>query len=243
MHDDRREVTHLSSPSDDTSRIPTQPSPTTQPSPAQPSPTQPSATDRASTRRRELRAAITNVALDLVLARGLDDVTVDEIARAANVSRRTFFNYFPTKAAACMPGTFPPDREAVHLFFSDRTIPTLTAVGRLLWRQVAMAHQESAEFDRFHDMWRREPALRPEVHAILTQTEAQVATLIARRDGLDRGSVESATVAAASIAILRVAVEQWRTDESPEQLEHRIRDAFEAVARSMELDSGSGNTE
>lgn len=204
---------------------------------ARPDPSR-STPDRARTRRRELREAITSVALDLVTERGLDAVTVDEIARAANVSRRTFFNYFPSKVAACMPGTFPPDKEAVQLFFSDRSVPTLTAVGRLLWRQVAMAHQETPEFDRFHDMWRREQSIRPELHAILARTETELATLIARRDGLATDAAQSATVAAASIAILRVAVEQWRTDEAPELLEHRIREAFEAVAHSMELAPG-----
>lgn len=195
---------------------------------------EPAGADRARTRRRELREAISTVALDLVVDRGLDDVTVDEIARAANVSRRTFFNYFPSKAAACIPGTFPPDREAVKLFLTDRSVPTLTAVGRLLWRQVAMAHQATPEFDRFHDMWRREQGIRPEVYAILSRTEAELATLIARRDCYPADAVESATVAAASIAILRVAVEQWRTDESPALLEHRIRAAFEAVAESLQ---------
>ncbi len=190
-------------------------------------------TGRAEARRLEIRSAIASAAMGLVVERGLDDVTVDEIARAANVSRRTFFNYFPSKAAACIPETFPPDREAVELFLTDHSLPTMTAVGRLLWRQVAMAQQETPSFVRFHDMWRREQGVRAEIHAVLARTESELAALIAKREGTARGAVEPATVAAASIAIVRVAVEQWRTDESPEMLEHRIREAFEAVARSL----------
>ena len=85
--------------------------------PATAAPATTAATAAASTnRRRESRARISSVTLELVLERGLDDVTVDEIARAANVSRRTFFNYFPSKVAACIPYTPPAEPEAVTVF-------------------------------------------------------------------------------------------------------------------------------
>lgn len=188
--------------------------------------------------RASLKRAISSAALDLVLERGLDAVTVDEIARTANVSRRTFFNYFPSKAAACIPATFPTDTEAVRQFLSDRSEPTLTAVGRMLWRQVALARRTNPEFDRFHDMWRHEQSVRPEIYAVLARTETVLAGTIARRDGTDTDAPAPRAVAAAAMAILRVAVEQWRTDESHDLLEVRVREAFEGVARAMEPRDG-----
>jgi AcrR family transcriptional regulator len=56
-------------------------------------------------RRRESWRALQAAAIALVGSRGLARVTVDDIAEAAGVSRRTFFNHFPTKAAAL----FDPD--------------------------------------------------------------------------------------------------------------------------------------
>src|ERR1700679_1890276 len=56
-------------------------------------------------RRRRTQRALQNAAIALVGRRGLAEVTVEEIAAAAGVSRRTFFNHFPTKAAAL----FDPD--------------------------------------------------------------------------------------------------------------------------------------
>src|SRR3954470_833181 len=47
--------------------------------------------------RRQLRRALSSAAVDLFVANGYEATTVDEIAAAAGVGRRTFFRYFETK--------------------------------------------------------------------------------------------------------------------------------------------------
>ena len=61
--------------------------------------------------RRELnkaatRQAITDAALGLLRARGPGNFTVEDIADAAGISRRTFFNYFGSTEAALASVTF-----------------------------------------------------------------------------------------------------------------------------------------
>jgi AcrR family transcriptional regulator len=51
--------------------------------------------------------ALREATVRLVTERGFAAVTVDDVAAAAGTSRRTFFNYFPTKTAAL----FDPDPE------------------------------------------------------------------------------------------------------------------------------------
>ncbi|NBF00414.1 TetR/AcrR family transcriptional regulator [Nonomuraea sp. KC401] len=48
-------------------------------------------------KKRETRERIADVAMGLFMARGFDNVTVAEVARAADVSVNTVFNYFSTK--------------------------------------------------------------------------------------------------------------------------------------------------
>src|SRR5438874_433188 len=48
-------------------------------------------------KKRKTREAIANAAARLFLQRGFELVTVAEVARAAEVSEQTVFNYFPAK--------------------------------------------------------------------------------------------------------------------------------------------------
>ncbi|MCF2530261.1 TetR/AcrR family transcriptional regulator [Yinghuangia soli] len=58
--------------------------------------------DRRRQRAERSRAAMGEAALDLLLERGLGGVTVEEIARRAGVTRRTFSRHFPGKADAVL---------------------------------------------------------------------------------------------------------------------------------------------
>ena len=50
--------------------------------------------------RENTRARIEHAALDLFTRLSFENVTTDEVADAAGISRRTFFRYFATKADA-----------------------------------------------------------------------------------------------------------------------------------------------
>ena len=63
-------------------------------------------------KKARTRQTIAEAALALFLARGFDDTTVDMIAEAAEISRRTFFRYFETKEAAF----FANQEERLELF-------------------------------------------------------------------------------------------------------------------------------
>jgi AcrR family transcriptional regulator len=53
-------------------------------------------------KKQQTRTAIHEAAFRLIDAQGLEATTVDQICQEADVSSRTFFNYFPSKAAAAL---------------------------------------------------------------------------------------------------------------------------------------------
>ncbi|WP_280399204.1 TetR family transcriptional regulator [Nocardia carnea] len=54
--------------------------------------------------RRAVRAELTEVAIALFARQGFEATTVDEIARAAGMTKRSFFRYFPSKEEAVFGG-------------------------------------------------------------------------------------------------------------------------------------------
>jgi AcrR family transcriptional regulator len=69
---------------------------------------------RDRTRRRMEKAAVR-----LALENGIDNVTVDQICAASDVSARTFFNYFGSKEAALVGREKPqPSAEAIERFIA-----------------------------------------------------------------------------------------------------------------------------
>jgi AcrR family transcriptional regulator len=55
-------------------------------------------------KKRRTRETIAQAAMRLFLARGFDEVTVADVARAADVSEKTVFNYFPAKEDLVLHG-------------------------------------------------------------------------------------------------------------------------------------------
>jgi AcrR family transcriptional regulator len=53
-------------------------------------------------KKRETRQRISDIATGLFMERGFEDVTVAEVAKAADVSVNTVYNYFPSKEDLCL---------------------------------------------------------------------------------------------------------------------------------------------
>jgi AcrR family transcriptional regulator len=108
-------------------------------------------TDRRTRKRLATRQAISDVATRLFLSRGFDQVTIDEIAEAADVGRMTVFNHFPRKEDMF----FDREQEIRDVAFQAVRsrgvgLSPVDALGRLAHRLIEHPHPSFPLFTETH---------------------------------------------------------------------------------------------
>jgi AcrR family transcriptional regulator len=175
--------------------------------------------------RREGWAAVQAAALQLVSQRGFDAVTVDDIAAAAGVSRRTFFNHFPTKAAAL----FDP-----HPDDADQLAQLLAGVdaGAGVWPALRTV---CVDFVRGQDRVlkvRRQLVEDAELDAYHRTAHLHVGQALDRwlADQLPDDPFTARLAAESAAAVLMTAFLAWRPDDDPARFAELVGHGFDLVA-------------
>jgi AcrR family transcriptional regulator len=138
-------------------------------------------------RKREVvREALRVAAEELIASRGYEKVTVEDIARAAGVSRRTYFRYFETKEEVVVAGSdrFADDLLAAIAARPAREAPLLAIRNAL----VPVLEEALAKSDLIRgviEMLRGNTALRRAMLERRNRMEERLAVVLARRMGLD----------------------------------------------------------
>jgi AcrR family transcriptional regulator len=185
--------------------------------------------------RRMLRRA----ALVLVAERGLANVTVEDIAEAADVSPRTFFNYFPSKEAVLFGGD--PDRAAELREGVASGSPgksALVALCAVLTRDSeAMADElrslggDPADWLRRMKVARVDPHVRAAHAAQMAMIERAIAEGLAARLGTDQETDPyPGVLAAAAVSLVRACLTFWAGTSGATPLGQLIDEAFKALA-------------
>ena len=179
------------------------------------------------------RARIHREAVALALEHGVDGVTVEGIAAAAEVSPRTFFNYFTTKEDAFV-GADPGATERLAAAVEARPAgeSPLTAV-----RQVLVEHLSALEADE--ELWRmrrrlaaEEPALAARLAGANDRLETALVAAAYRRTGTDPASdLYPALGARVAMAAVRTAVGGHVASGFTGSLRRRLDEAFAVVDR------------
>ncbi|MCZ7437808.1 TetR family transcriptional regulator [Micromonospora sp. WMMC241] len=157
------------------------------------------------------RLALHEAALRLAVEHGPDRVTVEAIADAANVSRRTFSNYFSGKEEALFHGDTMRLRRLLELIAEQPTeLPPWTALTRAAVFQADESYDDPAEpwlnrRRRLHG----HPSLVAHQVAAYAAIERDLAVEIAGRLTGPDVPVRSRVLAATFLATLRVAAQQW----------------------------------
>ncbi|MFJ3321333.1 TetR/AcrR family transcriptional regulator [Curtobacterium sp. NPDC086286] len=112
-------------------------------------------------KRRATRLAIQQAALRIAIEEGLAAVTVDEISRRADVSPRTFFNYFPNKEGAILGDdpTLPDDDTLADFVAGGPTGDLLADLGALLVHSTRELIEERGLIEERQQVLRAAPEL------------------------------------------------------------------------------------
>ncbi|MEW1950579.1 TetR family transcriptional regulator [Pseudarthrobacter sp902506025] len=162
-------------------------------------------------KRAATRGAITSAARTLTAERGLNGYTVEEVCEAAGISRRTFFNYFPTKEDAIIghaDDDIPSD--IIEEFVAGGAGSPAGQISPTLFRDLVtlslrLAEDMSASEEDTRQLIgvvRKEPQLILRIIGVTEQREAQFARDVARREGVaaDHPVVQMAVVLLSTIA-------------------------------------------
>ena len=161
--------------------------------------------------RRRTAADLEEAALALFCAKGFDAVTIDDIAAAADVSRRTFFRYYASKEDVIL-SDHPTRLDELHAALNRRPAdePALTAL-----RHAVLSLAGSYEEQRDHMLARFRlvtdtPALEARSLCLQRNWETSVTAMLAERMGVDPAKdLRPGTVAATTMAAMRVATANW----------------------------------
>lgn len=199
-------------------------------------------------KRRATRLAIQQAALRIALDSGWPAVTVDEIARRADVSPRTFFNYFPSKEQALL-GDDPtlPDGPALEAFRAGGPSgELLTDLGTLLVHATSELVAERGLLAERQQVLRAAPELFTRRMASMKEFQAEIEEAVAERlatsepelaadpDALRRRARLASVVA---LAALRHAWWEWSDGATETELTEELQRSFDElgalVSRSL----------
>ncbi|MCS0500899.1 TetR/AcrR family transcriptional regulator [Ancylobacter mangrovi] len=179
-------------------------------------------------KRRLTRQRIAEVALRLFLEKGYDETTLNEIAFAADISRRTVFHYFDSKDAILLawqsgaegifhtaladasPDSAPIDvvRDALLTMVSRYETGEAIAIDRLLRSTEALRARKQADYKR--------------------QEEALFAALVQKWPAPEN-RVRLRVVAMMGIGAMRIAAEAWSAEQGARSLDAHLQEAFAAL--------------
>jgi AcrR family transcriptional regulator len=176
-------------------------------------------------KRRETRRRLAETGLKLFLAQGYEETTLDQIAEAAGVSRRTVFHYFDQKEdilLAWKSGLGEAMRAAILAERPDR--PPLDLV---LAAFLKLAGQFQAEDQiRIERLLASTERLDASKHAKYAEQEQAVYEALVELMPAPERSDRLRLVAMAAIGALRVAFERWAERGGAEPLADHLRRAF-----------------
>ena len=177
------------------------------------------------------RQEIADAALRLAAERGLEHVTVEQIAAAADIAPRTFFRYFDSKEDALLADH--SDRlELLRQTLGQRpaTEGPLTAVRAAILEVVGDLEQHRDLMLCKVQLMETSPALRAQSLERMGELERTIAEALAARSGVDlEQDFRPFIIAGAVCTAMRVAIDRWGASKGEGNLTQMVERALDLL--------------
>jgi AcrR family transcriptional regulator len=159
-------------------------------------------------KKRATRQLISDTATRLFIARGFEQVTVDDVAVAANVSKMTVFNYFPRKEDLFFDRS-DDARQLLHDALAQRgrrsPIAALRALAHDLLEQGHPVTKLNRDVAANWKVVTDSPSLRARAFDLLEELERDLGHMLAVAAGAPADDPTARLIAATLLAAWRVA--------------------------------------
>ncbi|WP_155770020.1 mycofactocin system transcriptional regulator [Mycobacterium asiaticum] len=189
---------------------------------------------RVGRRRSTTPHHITDVAIDLFAARGFADVSVDDVAQAAGIARRTLFRYYASKNAIPW-GDFDTHLAQLRDLLDgvDPQVPLRDALRGALLAFNTFDECESLRHRRRMRVILETAELQAYSMTMYAGWREVIAGFVARRAGVKITDLLPQTVAWTMLGVALSAYEHWLGDESV-ALTEAIGNAFDVVGSGLD---------
>lgn len=182
-------------------------------------------------RSKHTRNRLQEEALRLFTERGFDEVSIEEVARAAGVSHMTFFRHFPTKESVVLDDPYDPLLGAA-VEEQNTDLPALERVRLAVLEAWEMIDEPGDDATRKRiELAAAHPSLRAKVWENNRRTEEVIVEALTR-SGVER--LESSVAAGATLGALTAALFDWAENPDGDALGDRVRTAMRLLSTSVE---------
>jgi AcrR family transcriptional regulator len=191
-------------------------------------------TGRREQKREETRRRLMREGQRLFAAQGFDRTSVDEIAAAAGVSRRTFFHYFDSKEDVVLSRHDDFERALMEAI---RTAPPQAPLLQVAEQAViaAFAMFDADEVELLEQLKRDTPALRARDHGKYERLERSIAGALAERAGASPDDLRTRMDAMLVAGMLRVGASGWVSAAAAGvPVEEYVRQVVRSLGRGLE---------
>ncbi|MEW2354352.1 TetR/AcrR family transcriptional regulator [Spirillospora sp. NPDC029432] len=198
-------------------------------------------------KKRETRQRLSDIATGLFITRGFDNVTIADVARAADVSVNTVFNYFKTKEDLFFDRQDEIAAQAARAFRDRRPGESAVAVFHRMFVEGLDGNAYQTAFHEGSEIWAKtvmdSPALTARQREIAQRAQDELAAILAEETGADPDDIGPRTVASMLMSAQFVLIQEIVARRlAGQSLEEMRADVYAAVERVYGLlENGIGD--